>query len=249
LDIVLVTPLEPASSIMVLAATILKQIRPQDRVAIVSHGLDPAIELPFTSDRNRIAAAIRGLGGRREAADPLVRTESIAIEYAIRLHADAAQASLPARNARRLVVKLVRPMSYLGSLAHFDDRYGGRLILRLWEADIPLTSVCVPCAGWAPSFIPPEFQTLAARVGDRRQVSQTMDHIARASGGAVVSSSDPKDAEDILTHLRQRYVLWFDQPEGISPGQERKISVELSSEARKRYPDAVVHARQGYVTR
>ena len=75
------------------------------------------------------------------------------------------------------------------------------------------------------------------------------NHIAQATGGDAVQFLDPKDPADMLTPIRQRYLLWFRQPDGLAAGEPHKISVERSAALRERYPDVVVRTREGYVTR
>ena len=72
--------------------------------------------------------------------------------------------------------------------------------------------------------------------------------IARDSGGDSMSVNDASALEETLTRLRQRYALFFNLPEGVAPGQERNIVVELSPEARRRYPDADVHYRRAFLS-
>jgi VWFA-related protein len=68
--------------------------------------------------------------------------------------------------------------------------------------------------------------------------------IARRSGGDSMRVDDAAALETTLARLRQRYTLHFNLPEGVKPGQERNIEVELSAQARKRYPDAEVRYRR-----
>ena len=65
------------------AAQALRGLRPEDRVAVISFGLDPQIEQPLTSDHEAIAAALRRIGTR---SGPTVSgSHHIAIEWALRL--------------------------------------------------------------------------------------------------------------------------------------------------------------------
>jgi hypothetical protein len=68
--------------------------------------------------------------------------------------------------------------------------------------------------------------------------------IARDSGGDSMSVNDASALEDTLTRLRQRYTLFFNLPEGVEPGQERNISLDLTPEARRRFADAEVRYRR-----
>jgi VWFA-related protein len=68
--------------------------------------------------------------------------------------------------------------------------------------------------------------------------------IARDSGGDSLSVNDASALEDTLSRLRQRYTLFFNLPDGVQPGQERNIAVDLSPDARQRYRDAEVRYRR-----
>ena len=68
--------------------------------------------------------------------------------------------------------------------------------------------------------------------------------IARDSGGDSMSVNDAEALDDTLARLRQRYTLYFNLPEGVQPGQERNIEVDLAPEARRRFSDAEVHYRR-----
>lgn len=72
--------------------------------------------------------------------------------------------------------------------------------------------------------------------------------IARASGGDSMSVDDASALEETLSRIRQRYALYFNLPDGVRPGQERNITLDLSSAARQRYRDAEVRYRRVYMT-
>ena len=88
--------------------------------------------------------------------------------------------------------------------------------------------------------------------GGRGRASATQSagtaEIARDSGGDSMSVNDASALEETLMRLRQRYALFYNWPEGVAPGQERNIVVDLSPEARRRYPDAEVHYRRAYMS-
>ena len=81
--------------------------------------------------------------------------------------------------------------------------------------------------------------------GEQNRSAQTSE-IARDSGGDSMSVNDASALEDTLTRLRQRYTLYFNLPEGVEPGQERDIQVDLAPEARRRFSDAEVHYRRNF---
>jgi len=72
-----------------------------------------------------------------------------------------------------------------------------------------------------------------------------MAHIATATGGGVVVLPTD-DFPDFLARLRSSYSLWFHAHEA-KPGTVRRITVELTEEAKKRHPGAEIQARKGYV--
>jgi von Willebrand factor type A domain len=71
--------------------------------------------------------------------------------------------------------------------------------------------------------------------------------IARASGGDSFPVEDAGALQTTLERIRQRYALHFHLPEGVRPGEERQIEVELSAAARRRYPGAEVRFRRVYM--
>ena len=68
--------------------------------------------------------------------------------------------------------------------------------------------------------------------------------IARRSGGDSMRVDESSALETTLTRIRQRYALHFNLPDGVKPGQERDIEVELSAAAKRRYPGAEVRYRR-----
>ena len=70
--------------------------------------------------------------------------------------------------------------------------------------------------------------------------------IAKQSGGDSMRVDSPAALETTLLRLRQRYALHFNLPEGVKPGQERNIQVQLADAARNRYPGSEVRYRRTY---
>jgi VWFA-related protein len=81
-------------------------------------------------------------------------------------------------------------------------------------------------------------------MGGQRQQSAGTAEIARDSGGDSMSVNDASALEDTLERLRQRYTLYFSLPEGVRPGEERNIEVDLAPETRRRFSDAEVRYRR-----
>ena len=81
-------------------------------------------------------------------------------------------------------------------------------------------------------------------MGGSHTKSAGTSEIARDSGGDSMSVNDAEALEDTLARLRKRYTLYFNLPEGVQPGQERNIEVDLAPEARQRFRDAEVRYRR-----
>jgi VWFA-related protein len=81
--------------------------------------------------------------------------------------------------------------------------------------------------------------------GSHTQSAGTAE-IARDSGGDSMSVNEASALDDTLTRLRQRYTLYFNLPDGVRPGEERNIQVDLAPEARRRFSDAEVRYRRAF---
>ena len=69
---------------------------------------------------------------------------------------------------------------------------------------------------------------------------------ARNSGGEIVEGNHPAGRiAEMIRRIKFRYGIHFRPVETKSP-QPRKIHIDLSPEARRRYPDAVIRARRIY---
>jgi hypothetical protein len=214
---------------------------------MVSYGRDPRIELRFTHDRKAIAAAIKRFGDPEHADENIVlSSEALAIEYAVRMLADVVQRDEArgdpnARTNRRRLIVLISNIFGVGT------RYADEpVIRRLWDQNIILSVI---------DNAPPTESTKSVQRssgGDSQTIlfrRYSPIHIAQATGGDRILMLDPQHPADLLTPIRQRYTLWFNQPSDLTAGESRTIRVDLSEPARRRFPDAVIKAREGYVTR
>ena len=73
------------------------------------------------------------------------------------------------------------------------------------------------------------------------------EEIAKRSGGDSMRVGDASALETTLMRLRQRYALHFNLPQGVQPGQERNIEVQLAQAAKRKYPGSEVRYRRSYV--
>lgn len=70
---------------------------------------------------------------------------------------------------------------------------------------------------------------------------------ARSTGGVVISDAKADQAlGEMMSKIVTRYSFQFAAPES-GPGAYRKIRVELTPDARLRFPDTTIRAREGYI--
>ncbi len=116
------------------------------------------------------------------------------------------------------------------------------VVRNLWEADALLSGFELRSTG--------ESTLLGVRWAISPQTAwlqmENMTGVVEKTGGDLIKGHDPgPDFEEMIRRLRLRYTLVYALPQG-KPGEERKIKVELSGEAREKNPKAQVRARYGY---
>jgi|KBSMisStandDraft_5_1062788.scaffolds.fasta_scaffold07942_6 VWFA-related protein len=209
------------------AIAALSQMRAKDRTAVLSF-TGPRVEQEFTSDRMAIAAALQ----RTSQGRPLMTfVRSLPLQWAAWLFAaDAKTAGANSAGERKRAILMVTKDD---SRAWSPDE---PLIRQLWSMDVALHVVVVP----VDRFL---INTL---IGPRLD---NAEHIARATGGDVVideKGSLETSVPDLLAGIRSTYSMWYRIPESKS-GELRHITVELSDAAKKKYPNATIKAREGYI--
>jgi len=80
-----------------------------------------------------------------------------------------------------------------------------------------------------------------------RSQSAGTEQIARESGGDSMPVNDSYALQDTLARIRQRYALYFSLPPGVRAGEEREIELQLTDATLRRYPGAEVHYRHAYI--
>jgi hypothetical protein len=75
---------------------------------------------------------------------------------------------------------------------------------------------------------------------------ENVNGLAERTGGDLMKGPDPGvEFQEMMRRIRLRHSLYYAMPAG-KPGEERRIDVTLSDEARKRNSEARVRARTGY---
>ena len=73
------------------------------------------------------------------------------------------------------------------------------------------------------------------------------NEIVDKTGGITITAGEPGEAfRDSVHYLRSGYTMYYALPEGSS-GVERKLQVELTPEAARRFANVRIHARSGYI--
>jgi hypothetical protein len=73
------------------------------------------------------------------------------------------------------------------------------------------------------------------------------NEIVDKTGGITITAAEPGEAfRDSVHYLRSGYTMYYALPEGNS-GVERKLQVELTPDAAKRFANVRIHARSGYI--
>jgi len=203
----------------------LRQLRMDDRVAVMVFSREAVLREEFTGDVSRVTARLR----------EIVRDKSVSSWTAINpsiLSAAGHMRTQPARGRRTILVLTDNSgLNYQSP----DDA----VIRALWEADCVLNAIVVgggerpekprPGVELNPDFTPPD-----------------VFHLAEESGGEAMKARRAGEAfRQMMERLRTRYSLHYRAPEA-APGSLREIRVELSPDAAKRYPRAVIRARRGY---
>ena len=205
------------------ARSALGDLRPGDRVAVMSFNVGSHLEIPLTPhlDVDDLVQRIRGT--TFSDGTWILPAVSDAAAY-LKKHA--------ASQSRRVILIFTD-----------NDGYGGQsvkaAVRHMWEADAVLGGLVIPNA-----------ETIGlrlSRVGWQRMTSEDdINPVAEQTGGEVVNASDPGPAlQEMLRRMRKRYTLFYATPPG-KPGQLRTVTVDLSEEARKQHLRGNVLARKGY---
>jgi VWFA-related protein len=239
----------------------LRVLAPGDRVAIMTFNRGTRIRLAFRENKQEVQAALSALlfNERFNGGTDIYRGMMDAVEY-VEKNARA--------DARRAIIIVTDDQTEL----HRDD---AAVIASLAEADTVLSALLAPNAmrngsrypsgggGGGGIYIPSIPDIL---IGGRRSRfpgggqrypgggggSGThpggTPEIAEASGGDAMGVGTAYAFRDTLARIRQRYALHFNLPPTAAPSELRRVTVELTETARRRYPDAQIRYRRTYRT-
>jgi VWFA-related protein len=210
------------------ARSSLAQLNSGDRVAVMLFARNTAIREELTTDVSKIEQEIRNAVRDQTLGSGTVINGSLiaAAEY---LHKQAPR-------GRRAVLILTDNQSLNYQVPDED------VIKALWGADAVLNAIVVgklrhPEAPrhdrpLNPDFTPSDVWKLADETG----------------GEAIEAGKIGDQFRQMIERIRARYSLHYTPPEAPA-GALRRIRVELSPEARNRYPGARIKSRRGYYVR
>jgi Ca-activated chloride channel family protein len=205
----------------------LAQLSRGDRVAVMVFNRASTIVGPFTDDIDSVERTINEkVLGKAGGGTHILRAIS-----------DAADYFLKERRTERRRAVLIMTDNHGQPSGHRN-----KVVRDLWEADALLCGLELRASG--------ETALLGVRSvlspGAAFMNMENMTSVVDDTGGDLIKGRDPgADFEEMIRRLRLRYMLVYALPSG-KPGEQRKIKVELSEDARKKNPLAKVRARDGY---
>jgi VWFA-related protein len=205
-----------------------EELRPGDRVAIMVFNTHTRMVTEFTEDLEAVQRSIQ------EDVLGLKFGGGTYIQNGVD---DAAQrlAKEPRTRRRRAVLIITDDFGQ-------RTRRESTVVRDFWEADALLTGLIVRSAA---AHTIHTFNTVTHPYLVSLEVG--IKGVAEKTGGDFIQASDPGTAfQESMRRIRQRYSLYYVQPEG-KPGSIRTVHVELQGDAAKQNPKARVRARTGYV--
>ncbi|MBM3785742.1 MAG: VWA domain-containing protein [Acidobacteria bacterium] len=209
------------------ARSAMKSLKPGDQIGILPFSRNSRVAAEFTPDKDRVADLLR----------TAIRDRSLGsgtqINHALRDAAKYFDEKAPPAGRRALLIVT----DNLGVNYQLDDQ---TVIRALHDANVVCNAIIVGKGrrpGGESKFRNPEFTY--ANVFD----------IAENTGGDILKSDNGDEAlARILERIRSRYSMHYLSPGG-EPGTFREIRVELSAQAKARYPKAAIRNRRGYTVR
>jgi VWFA-related protein len=205
------------------AAEALRQLHSGDQVGVMVFATNTELVLPFTSEIKRVSSAIvdnvyKATRGRSTFTNEALLTAASYIN------------KQPAAGRRAILM--------------VTDNEGARMsaqdseVLRaLHEADIVLNAILVGAT--KKRFTP-------GRYSDPASMPPDVYRFVQNTGGDVIADDDAAGALGrIVRQIATRYSLEYSAPQA-EPGAYRRIRVELTPAAQRKYPGAIVQARTGY---
>lgn len=208
------------------ARAALDHLRPGDRVALMVFAKTTAVAQDFSDN---LAETARNVGGAVKNWDvgstTMINSAVMDAAHFMDQHAGP--------NGRRAILILSDNLSTSYRLTD------GQVIRELDKADTVFNAIITGRA------IRPEPWHLG-KAGNPDYTPANVYELAERTGGEWVKAENAGESfKDMIERIRSRYMLAYHAPEA-QPGTFRHITVTLDDAARRRYPNAELHARSGY---
>ena len=209
----------------------LDELHENDRVAVMAFSRVSSLVQPLTSDHGQVEAALKLAGGGMALGSGTQINSAVIVAARYLKNARSENGSL--REPRRQAILIITDnngLSFFGSTK--------RAIQFLFDADATLSAIVV---GSHPH--PQKFKNMKDLDFELDDVFTLADE---TGGEAETASSNPQERlRRMIADIRNRYSLAYRAPAAKS-GTLRQVKVDLSAEARKKYPLAKLRARSGY---
>jgi VWFA-related protein len=203
----------------------LRFLQKDDTIAVMVFGKRTKVRLPLTKDRPRIQTEIR-----ESVNDQDVGAET-AINDAIVAASEYLAKEAPA--SRRAILILTDNLGM--NIRNPDDKVLDRLL-----GDNCVLNAIVVGGKYQPDPAKPR------PTPNPEETLPNVYYIAQESGGEAAKVDDASAAfPSMIERIRMRYSLQYRTPPGVE-GTLRRIRIDLSPEARTRYPDAKLRYRRSY---
>ena len=205
----------------------LEHLRPADRVAIMVFAKKTAVHQGFSDN---LAESARQIGSAVTKWDVGTTTQinSAVMDAAHYMQAHAGP------GGRRAILILTDNLSMSFQLTD------GQVIRELNKADTVFNAIVTGRA------IRPDLPGPRASSTNPDLTPANVFHLAEETGGEWVKAGEANATfTEMIERIRSRYMLAYHEPES-TPGAFRHITVDLSPQARKKYPSAELHTRNGY---
>jgi VWFA-related protein len=206
-----------------------------DRVSIMLFSRDTKVRQEFTGDLMEIARIIGTAVWDEDLGSGTSINASIlgAVEYIEEYH-DARNTQLGAPQNDRHAILIVT--DNLGMNYQLPDE---KVIRSLYNGDVVLNAIVVGKARR------PEPDRPGRYTNPDFTVANVFDLSEKTGGEAVKAEEAGRAFSEMIERIRTRYALHYRPPQARA-GTFRRIRVDLSPEARRRFPNALVRHRSGY---
>jgi Uncharacterized protein containing a von Willebrand factor type A (vWA) domain len=204
----------------------LSRLHPGDRVALVLFASRAQLAEPFTTDFKAIQTRLLNSVYKQTLGRGTLINEGVltAVEHL---------RSIPAGTRRAIVIVTDNESQRL-------DVNDAQVTRALQDANAVLSAIIVGKSAGPPA---------PSRYSDPQSAVPDVRKYVRNTGGDVAEVGDVGDLfKKLIGTIRTRYMLQYAAP-ASEPGAFHRIRVELSPEAHKQHPAAILQFREGYYAR